>query len=142
MEYPLIPERAFQKSQQQQTLSDINYETTRELQMSRTQTLASSTFCHESRVRDVFSLVVSSEDTEVCQILSFISMWADTIRQMLYYEISSDWLGLQSFPESWESKVIKNSYYSSDGAPKKVQARGETRRSGRARASAPRSLLR
>lgn len=94
------------------------------------------------RIREVFSLVVSFEYTEECQTLSFISIWADTIRQMLYYEISSDWLGLQLFPESWGCKVIKNNYYSSDGAQKKVQAIGETRYSGWACASAPRSLLR
>lgn len=61
-------------------------------------------------MRDVFSLIITSGDMEECQILSFISVWADSIRQMLYYGISSNLLGLQSFPESWEHEVIKNNY--------------------------------
>ncbi len=62
------------------------------------------------QMRNVFSLIITSGDMEECQVLSFISIWADSIRQMLYYGISSNLLGLQSFPESWEHEVIKNNY--------------------------------
>lgn len=62
------------------------------------------------QMRDVFSLIITSGDMKECQILAFISVCADSIRQMLYYGISSNLLGLQSFPESWEHEVIKNNY--------------------------------
>jgi len=63
------------------------------------------------QMRDVFSTIITSGYMEECQILSFISVWADSTRQMLYYGISSKLLGLQSFPESWEHEVIKNNYW-------------------------------